>query len=806
MQKTSFFGLVSLFMVTGLCLSAQNKITGKLADGSNNRPLEFAQIALMDHDSSLVAGAVSDLSGSFEIATNQTGDFLLRSSYVGYEEHWMPLTVNHGANRLGTISLMPGAVGLDEVQVSAAAVLFRSEADKRVFNVENMTISEGGTAIQLLETLPSVQVDEEGRISLRGSGNILIYINGRPVNLLSDDTESILEQYPANAIKEVELITNPSARYDAEGIGGIINIVLKDGRRQGLNGQLNASAATGHKYTAGFNLNYRNNRFNFSSGYSYQYRELWEETHSFRERFDGVGSPVLDHDYHNRNFTQGHLFRNSLDYELGENSSLRLFTNMNHSARERERTYNIRSIQSLSALDSLYVRYLDEDQSSINIETGLAYAWHDNGRSLNFMASYAYSQQWRIEYFDQLFFDHTIQEVATKRVDQTYERPIKNQLWLFQLDYEQPLFENYRLETGLKSTLRPDEREQVFNVFDFEKQEYVLDDWVTNQFRHDEQIHAAYVILRSPVKGRWSYLAGLRAEQTITQSYQPRIDSTFNYNYFSLFPSLFVNYALGENRDLQFNVARRIRRPSVTSLQPFINAQDFFNLRLGNPYLQPEYTISTELNYIQSWERYMLSAGLFNRHTVNALSRVFVLVDNATMVTWTNANTQSATGMEVVNYLYLNSNMDATVTANFYHAEVSGTGEGGAFSNQSYSWSVSLLGNANLPGWFSTQLAANYQGPQVIPNGKVQAVFSMNIGLRRNIMNQRGTISLNLTDVFNSRNFSLVTENERFYQLREFTRESRIATLSFTYRFQGYTERAAENRRVGFEGDIEGLY
>ena len=191
---------------------------------------------------------------------------------------------------LGTFMLAPSATELGGVEVTAAAALFRTEADRRVFNVENMTISDGGTAIQLLETLPSVQVDDEGNLSLRGSGNILIYINGRPTNLSSDETESILEQYPASAIREVELITNPSARYDAEGIGGIINIILKESRRQGFNGQVNASAGTGHKYSAGLNLNYRHNRVNVFTNYAYQYRQLWEETHSFRERFTGEGS------------------------------------------------------------------------------------------------------------------------------------------------------------------------------------------------------------------------------------------------------------------------------------------------------------------------------------------------------------------------------------------------------------------------------------------------------------------------------------------------------------------------------------
>lgn len=192
---------------------AQNILTGRVVDSETVQPLEFTQIALMvAADSSLVTGSITNSEGVFRIETNSEGEHLLRISFVGYEEKWKLHAITPGRNVLDDIHLQSAARQLGEVQVTAAAALFRSEADRRIFNVENMTIADGGTAIQLLETLPSVQIDEEGRISMRGSGNILIYINGRPTNLSSDETESILEQYPANAIKEVELITNPSAR------------------------------------------------------------------------------------------------------------------------------------------------------------------------------------------------------------------------------------------------------------------------------------------------------------------------------------------------------------------------------------------------------------------------------------------------------------------------------------------------------------------------------------------------------------------------------------------------------------------
>jgi iron complex outermembrane recepter protein len=818
---------ILIFLIFLSHLNAQNIITGVVKDADDRSALEFSQIALMEkQDSTLLTGATSDLNGRFRIETRREGDFLLRVSFIGFQELWMPVTIESGRNNLGEIYLVSGAHQLSEVQVTAAAALFRSEADRRIFNVENMTVAEGGTAIQLLETLPSVQVDEEGRVSLRGSGNVLIYINGRPTNLTSDDTESILEQYPSNAIKEVELITNPSARYEAEGVGGIINIILKEQRLQGFNGQVNVSSGTGNKYTGGVNLNLREGNWNFFTNYSYQYREMWEVTNSYRENFTPGLSPVLDQDYYTENWNQGHLVRFGTEYHFNPNSSLRAYSNINARSRDRERIYNIRSMTSTMNLDSLYVRLLEEDQSQINYEVGADYGWqNENGRRFRASASYAWNNQDRIEYFDQSYFNSIMQEIADRHVDQFYERPLSGSLLVLQADYEENLGEEMRLETGLRTELRFDDRAQNFGQFNQQTgnyQDIVLSGIpVSNAFTYERNIHAAFVSFTDN-RGALSYQVGLRGEYTDTEAwqdyglrsgflddenFQPVRDTVTTDSYFRLFPSVFLNYRISENQDIQASYSRRIRRPWTGSMMPFLNAQDFFNLRLGNPYLQPASTNNFEINYIRAWENYMVTGGVFHRYTTDAHSRLFVLFNQGSMVTWNNANTTNATGVEFINYFTWNDNFDATLTANYYYSEVSSEVEGRSFSNESYSWTLSLLGNKNFPGLFSTQLSANYWGPRVIPQGMIRSVFSMNVGLRRNVLNNRGTLSLNVSDVFNTRKFSLETNGNDFSQEREFYRESRILTLSFTWRFRDYRDRnASRNGGNGFEGDMDSLF
>jgi iron complex outermembrane recepter protein len=805
---------------------AQNTITGRVMDQESGRPVEFAQVALMQlSDSTIHTGAITDSEGRFRIETSQAGTFLLRISFIGFDIIFNQVDVAAGITRTGPHSLNRATSEIDEIIVTGAALLFRSEADRRIFNVENMTVAEGGTAMQVLETLPSVQVDEEGNISMLGSGNVLIYINGRPSNLSSDDTESILEQFPANAIQQVELITNPSARYDAEGLGGIINLVLKEQQLHGFNGQMNLSLGTGNKYTGGLNLNFRRNRWNLFANYSYQYRESWEENKSFSRRFTGTQSPLVDQDYYTENFNHSHLLRLGAEYELSSNSSFRVHSAINARSRDRERVYNIRSLSAPGALDSMYVRLLEEDQSSLNLEAGAGYFWNNgDGKSLALNATASWDTQDRIEYFNQQYFDSNLNEVEEKLAIQFYERPRFARMMVFELDYDQNLGEKTQIEAGLKTTFDHDDRSQDFGQLNLSTNVYediVMDGMpVNNSFIRDENVHAAYLILKNN-DSRLSYLAGLRAEYTTLKTYQqyglrhgffsddnfiPATDTTATKSYFGLFPSLFLSYEISPNQDLQVSYSRRIQRPGMGAMMPFLNAQDFYNLRLGNPYLDPAYTNAYEVSYIRSWEKLMVTGGIFHRQTNNDVSRLFVPFDQGAMVTWTNAGKNTSSGVELINYYSFSANIDITLSGNYFHSLIEGELEGIPYRNENYSWSLSLLGNMNIPNWFRTQISANYWGPRVIPQGKIHPVFGMNLGLRRNVLNNRGTISFNVSDLLNSRRFSLETTSESFYQKREFINESRVFTLAFTWRFRNFREQTERQQNNSIEGDINNLY
>lgn len=795
-----------LFTTAGFSSSPESIIAGTIKDGATGQPLEFAQAALMKADSSLITGSISDASGQFQFSTAETGTFLMRVSYIGYENVWQPVNLQHGENQLGTLVMAPASSQLKGVEISAGALIARTDGEKRIFSVENMTVAEGGTALQVLETLPSVQVDNEGNLTLRGSGNILILVDGKPTSSSGEDASVILQQYPASLIKEVELITNPSARYDAEGVGGIINIVLKQKKAPGFNGQLNASVGTGNKYTGGLILNYRKNKFNFNTSYSWQSRQSWQSSVGYRESLYSSTPQILDQKDDIDEQQVSHNLRTGLDYQISETSSARIFANFNLQNTTSNGISNSRNFSSVNQPDSILVRETSETDERQNFEFGAAYNWQgDKGRKLNTLASWTVDNRSDFEKIEQFFYLSSLDEAPGKDMSQTYERPAGNQQGVFQVDFEQQLGDARKFEVGVKSNLRFDDREQVFMVFDPSTMQFVNDVSISNEFSYNEQIYAAYTIFRDKI-GKFSYQAGLRGEYTLTESYQPMIDSVYSYDYFKLFPSAFLSYNLGSNQNMQFSYSRRIRRPWSGSLVPFLVVQDQYNYRSGNPYLKPELTDNFELNYNKSWTMYTLNTGIFHRYTSNALSRLVVPFGNATLVTWENADTRNSTGVELVNNFNFSTNLNARLTGNVFRSSITAQSGSNTFSNDRISWSLNLMGNYNIPKYFSTQIIAFYQGPIVVPQGEILPTFALNLGLRRNVLNNQGTISLNVSDVFNTRRFALKTENEVFYIEREFASDSRVVTLAFTWRFLGYRERNGFNRESGFNGDMEDLF
>ncbi|MEX2594449.1 MAG: outer membrane beta-barrel family protein [Anditalea sp.] len=800
-MKPIILPLFSTIILLNLDLHAQNShITGKVRDSETGRTLEFANVVLLNpEDSTVVDGSVTDQEGDFEISASY-GRYLLRAGFIGYDQLFKQLEVDKASINLGNLRLSSTASSLEEVTVSGVISMFESDIDKRTYNVGNSIVADGATASDLLATLPSIQIDEEGGIAMRGSGSVLIYINGRPTNLSSEETESILSQFPANSIQSVELITNPSSRYDASGVGGIINIILKKEERLGLNGQVNVSLGTRNKYTGGLNLNYRTGKFNFYTSYNFQSRQLYEISESLRRTDEEGVSPFLDQDFNTDNTNQSHLLRGGVDVYINDRATMGIYGQYNRSSRDRLRIYHQRHQGPERQLDSLFVRTLEEDQAAINFESGITfdYDFDTVGQRLYASFSYARNQQDRVEYFDQLYYNQSSQEVPSKRQDQIYGRPQEGSLYIFQVDYEKPFPSGSKLEGGAKGTFDLNDRGQTFDQLDLNSGRYIQNDSIANQFTFDEYVTAAYGIYRHTVNAL-GFQVGLRAEQTTTKGYDFNSGTQYDNAYFNLFPSLYLTYELGPEEELLANYSRRINRPGAGQMAPFYNAQDLLNTRYGNPELNPEYTDSYETGYNKGWENYLFTGTLYHRRTTDVMTRIISLLENNSAVQlWTNANQRNSTGLELINQFQFSSNFDATLNGNFFYSELKGSNIQEGFDNSNFSWTISLLSNIVLPNIATVQIQGEYSGPIILPQGEIDPIYGLNVGLRRDIFNNRATVSLNVTDIFNTRIFRINTTDREFYQERYFNRETRIGTISLNYRFGGF--RAKEEQPSGGNG------
>lgn len=800
---------IVIFLTCTAYVQAQSGVSGRVIDKSTGEAMPFTTVSLLTlPDSTLAGGVITDVNGEFTLSQSP-GSYALRITFVGYLEYISDVKIEpNQITEVKTLKIAPDAEMLKEFEVEALQSSFRTDIDKRVFNVENSIVAEGGTAMDVLETLPSIQIDEEGGIRMRGSSEVLIYINGRPTNLSADEAENVLAQFPANAVKNIELITNPSSRYDAAGAGGIINIVLRRNEKTGFNGQANVSVGTRHKYNTGVNLNYGSGKTNYYASYDFRYEDRFSNNETFRESFEANSSRFLDQDYFTLRSRRNHVARFGIDHNIRETMTLGWYGQANIQSAQRKRDYNQLLTNQFGARDSLINRTIWELNDQVNLETGLNYSWDidTSGTRLNVSSSFAYDNRERIETFNQMvsFAD----DAEPMRIDrQNYARPRNNQLFQIQADFEKKLGEQFGMEAGLKSTLEFEERDQVYDVFDFETGTFSNDPVVSNFVKFDRQIHAAYAIFRGN-HGKLGYQAGVRAEQTFENIFDENSGETVSKDYLNFFPSVYLTYKLGENNDLLVNYSRRINRPSLWSMAPLLNVQDPLNLRIGNPNLRPEFTDSYEVGVAQSFKGYFVTATVFHRRTTDLLSRIFVPGGaNSALMIWDNVNTELATGLEVINQVELGNWMDATLTGNLFYNEVQGGADNPDFNNSNLTWTLSLLSNFKLGKIGTLQVLGNYRGPIVRPQGLVKPLYGVNLGFRREVLNGKGTLSLNVTDVFNTRRFIVEVADDTFAQRRVFDWETQIATLAFTYRFGGYKDKApGQGSRSGEGGGGEGEF
>ena len=811
----------ALFLVTLFSLSsvfAQQKqdgkkviLTGKIIEKSTSLPLDYATVTLIGFNSNqVVSGGVTDAKGEFKIEV-RPGKFNIKVEFMSFKTFEIKEKSIVEDTNLGTIALQEDAKMIDEVVVRAERTSVDIKLDKKVYTVGKDIMVRGGTVSDVLDNIPSVSVDAEGTVALRGNESVRILIDGKPSNM--GNINDALRLIPAETIDKVEVVTNPSARYDAEGGGGILNIILKKGKNQGINGTFVVSAGDPKNSGISANLNFKEKSANFFTTIGYNDRNNPGNTKIDQKVFDATGTleKYVNERRENNRFGKG-LNTNFgvellLDKTTSWTNSLGFRTNKGGNI-ENVLYYNYDPNRQYIETNK---RYNDLNSTSENVEFSSNFIknFKKDGHKLTADISISYNN------------DKDNSSIAGTRVDDgsfvSSERTRKNdsqQRNLFQLDYVLPLGKSKKsqFEAGFRGNY-------VKTVADYQVEEretlsspFTNIDEFTNTLEYNENVTTAYTQFGSKIK-KFSYLLGLRFEDSKIKINQLTSDIYKTKKYNNWFPSVFLTYEISDNSSFSVNYSKRISRPRDRFINPFTSYTSNLNLFRGNPDINPALTDAFDIGYLKKWEKLTFNTSLYYNHTKGSFEQVRketgLIIDGIPQVetTFFNLGKNERFGFEfTLNYNFkkwwkLNSNFNffnSANSGNYTYTNSNNEVITQNFDRKATTWSSRISSKITLPYKIDWQTSVNYNAGQKTAQGSNKGVVAANLAFSKDVLKDMGTISFNVNDVFNSRKRIQDTELPRVISHSEMQWRRRLFTVSFTYRFnKKKTEREQKPRQNG---------
>ena len=757
------------------------KVFGAIHETKTNQPIEFATIAVLAvRDSSVAGGALTDGKGKFQIEELPFGRFKLRISFIGYktfDTQPFVITPQSLMQDFGIISINSSAEKLKEVEVTAEKIEYTNSIDKKVYNLDKNIVNSGGTATDVLQNIPSVTVDIDGNVALRGSSNVTVLIDGKPSGLTGANRQAILQQLPANAIEQIELITNPSAKYDAEGMAGIINIKTKKEKLKGLNGNATIGAGTGDKYNASVALNNRTSHTNVFANYSYR---------SERRKLSSAGTqnytiPALDtlsYSINGNAINQSYFHTAKLGSDFYLNNYNTLTLSGSYSVRDEWRKENRDYLLTKSKSFSHKYNWSDEPNQTIEANIDYKRNFLNSKRELTASANISHNLGEQANEYTSSLIDLGGYPFQTNMGKQKFLTSVA------QVDYVHPL-KNSKIETGIKGTVR--NNDNLLNAWRYNTAiaTYLNDPLYADHFIYNEQVYAAYLQYAGKLKA-WDYSAGLRGEEALTKGDSKTKQTTFSNNYLALFPSAAIKYTLNTINEIQLGYSRRVNRPNTQALNPFIDYSDSLNLRSGNPYLKPEYIHALELVFNRTLEKWSISSTLYFRHTDNLISRYRTVNLSTGIATITQRNFSSSdnTGIEQVIRYQLGKMGSVMASFNLYQNKINASNIEADLQSTSTNWNARMIVNIRVAKTTSLQVTGMYMAPNKMPQSTIKQMMSgVDAGIKQDFWKSKASVSLNVTDIFDTRKFVYVNSGDGYVYNGFRKRESRIATLTFAYRF-----------------------
>jgi len=776
-----FINKIRTFLLSCILLAMSNTfaqsttITGKVVEENSGQPIAFATVMVADNDSQKpITGTTTLDDGSFTLETEATS-FYIEVSFLGFQTitFGQPPTPSETID-LGMISLSEDAQQLQEVVVQGEISRTEFKLDKRVFNVGKDLSSTGASALDVLNNVPSVNVNIEGQVSLRGSQGVQMLINGKP-SIIASEEANALGTITADMIDRVEVITNPSAKYDAEGTSGIINIVLKKEERKGLNGSISVNSGTPAGNSVGVSLNRRTEKFNLFSQLGVGVRDLPNDLET-RNVDLANNTTILSSGTEFRNETY-YNFVLGTDYHINDNNVLTLSGNFSLEIEEQPSNTNFAALDSDGEVTSQWERNEVTEARNPKFQYELQYKKEfkdDEDHTLLFsgLGNFFGKDQ------SSDFINTTISGADNDAMQQT-RTDFKEAVYTFKLDYTNPFTKEWTLETGAQYVLNDVSND--YEVNDHINGSFVNDPGLTNIFNYDQKVLGLYGTGSYEGK-KWGIKGGIRLEQTDLNTFLATTDEVNDQNYTNFFPSLHTSYKFNDKVSLQAGYSKRIYRPRMWDLNPFFNIRNNFNIRQGNPELQPEFTDSYEITSIYILGKASLNFGVYHRYTTEVIERISTFEENVSTFRPENIGTNKTTGIEFnakyspAKWLTINGDF------NYNQFQRDGIFETTVFDFNGDQWSSKLLTKIKFPADFDLEMTGNYRSSYQTVQGEVSDVLYMDIGLRKNILKGKAVLNLSVRDLFASRiNESQIAQVD--FEVYNRRQRGRFIALGFSYGF-----------------------
>lgn len=782
-------------------------VTGTIKDKTTSQPLEYATIAFSDRKlNKVITGGISNKKGEFSIAV-PIGIYDIAIEFITFKKVTLSNKSIISTSNIGIVYLEEDAEMLQEVELETEQTTVEIKLDKKIYNVgKDLTVS-GGSVSDVLDNVPSVSVDVEGNVALRGNDNVRILINGKPSGLVGLNSTDALRQLPAESIEKVEVITSPSARYDAEGTAGILNIILKRNKLEGLNGSLTSNLGFPWSYGISGNLNYRTKNVNFFTTVGYRANNGPGNIYNLTQYLNNANGVDLPDTYlqEKRNTDRerkGLTINPGLEWYLNKSTSLTASMVYRDGNNKYHVTNEISQFDENMNLLSLSERLDPEEEEDKTYQFALNFNkdFKKDDHKLTFDIQY--------EDDDELEASFLTDNGVNSEFVQTNTN---NKEWLIQSDYVLPIGENSRFEAGFRSQLGKQVADYRVDLYNEANQNYERDTNVSNLLNFDQNINAIYSQYGSKFD-KFSFLTGLRLENTQIIIDQPTSGDYSESNYLGLFPTLNLNYEISKVENVMFGYARRIRRPNHWFLNPFPSRSSLSSVYQGNPALAPSFSGIFDLGYLKRFEKITFSSSIYYQRATDVYNIINFDTGNTVIIdgrevpvvqsTPVNLSVNNRYGFEMnVNYTpmkkwRINSNI------NVFKSITEGEYNGVSYDANNLTWTARLNSKLTLFKSLEWQTTMNYRGPTENTQIRTKGIFSMNMAFSKDLFKDKASLTFRINDVFNSRKRRSITETATYVRDSEFQWRERSFTLSFTYRFnqkKGHGPRR-NNRSGGGEG------